>query len=201
MGSYTVSGTDIDNLGNTGTWTYTLTVNPVPGPSSGYWLVASDGGIFSYGDAVYHGSTGACTQEYATAGLAGVRRFMVDKITNPQLDFDILLKMAFFRAALYGAAGRSMKRSTALIRPLRTATQHSSTWRSHRSGTACAVTRGSQNACDRWRFLRLPMTTSATKRALAVELLLDAVCPITAPIAGPVVAMAGQSNTDAGSKA
>jgi hypothetical protein len=31
---------------------------------------------------------------------------MVDQITNPQLDFDILLKMAFFRAALYGAAGR-----------------------------------------------------------------------------------------------
>ena len=24
----------------------------------GYWLVASDGGIFSFGDAVYHGSTG-----------------------------------------------------------------------------------------------------------------------------------------------
>jgi tetratricopeptide (TPR) repeat protein len=45
-------------------------------------------------------------QVYATAGLAGVRGFMVDQITNPQLDFDILLKMAFFRAALYGAAGR-----------------------------------------------------------------------------------------------
>ena len=28
VGSYTVSGTDTDNLGNTGTWTYTLTVNP-----------------------------------------------------------------------------------------------------------------------------------------------------------------------------
>jgi DNA-binding winged helix-turn-helix (wHTH) protein/Tfp pilus assembly protein PilF len=45
-------------------------------------------------------------QVYATAGLSGVRRFMVDQITNPQLDFDILLKMAFFRAILYGAAGR-----------------------------------------------------------------------------------------------
>src|SRR5262245_9455512 len=45
-------------------------------------------------------------QVYATTGLSGVRRFMVDQITNPQLDFDILLKMAFFRAALYGAAGR-----------------------------------------------------------------------------------------------
>jgi DNA-binding winged helix-turn-helix (wHTH) protein/cytochrome c-type biogenesis protein CcmH/NrfG len=45
-------------------------------------------------------------QVYATAGLSGVRRFMVDQITNPQLDFDILLKMAFFRAVLYGEAGR-----------------------------------------------------------------------------------------------
>jgi hypothetical protein len=30
------------------------------GPSSaGYWLVASDGGIFSFGTAKFHGSTGA----------------------------------------------------------------------------------------------------------------------------------------------
>src|SRR5215831_18227992 len=43
---------------------------------------------------------------YATAGLSGVNRFWVDQITNPQLDFDILLKMAFFRAVLYGGAGR-----------------------------------------------------------------------------------------------
>ena len=25
----------------------------------GYWLVAGDGGIFSFGDAAFHGSTGA----------------------------------------------------------------------------------------------------------------------------------------------
>jgi DNA-binding winged helix-turn-helix (wHTH) protein/uncharacterized protein HemY len=45
-------------------------------------------------------------QVYATAGLSGVKRFWVDQITNPQLDFDVLLKMAFFRAVLYGDAGR-----------------------------------------------------------------------------------------------
>ena len=28
VGSYTVSGTDTDNFGDTGTWTYALTVNP-----------------------------------------------------------------------------------------------------------------------------------------------------------------------------
>ncbi len=43
---------------------------------------------------------------YATAGLSGVNQFWVGQITNPQLDFDVLLKMAFFRARLYGAAGR-----------------------------------------------------------------------------------------------
>jgi DNA-binding winged helix-turn-helix (wHTH) protein len=45
-------------------------------------------------------------QVYATAGLSGVNRFWADQITNPQLDFDILLKLASFRAVLYGAAGR-----------------------------------------------------------------------------------------------
>lgn len=30
-----------------------------PTPSGrGYWLVAADGGIFAYGDAAFHGSTG-----------------------------------------------------------------------------------------------------------------------------------------------
>jgi DNA-binding winged helix-turn-helix (wHTH) protein len=45
-------------------------------------------------------------QVYATAGISGVNRFWADLITNPQLDFDVLLKMAFFRAKLYGGAGR-----------------------------------------------------------------------------------------------
>jgi tetratricopeptide (TPR) repeat protein len=45
-------------------------------------------------------------QVYATAGLSGVNRFWVDQITNPRLGFDVLLKMASFRAVLYGAAGR-----------------------------------------------------------------------------------------------
>ena len=42
--------------------------------------------------------TADAQQVYATAGLSGVNRFWVDQITNPQLDFDVLLKMAFFRA-------------------------------------------------------------------------------------------------------
>ena len=45
-------------------------------------------------------------QVYATAGRSGVSRFLVDQITNQQLDFDAVLKTAFARAVLYGAAGR-----------------------------------------------------------------------------------------------
>ena len=30
-----------------------------PSTKLGYWLVASDGGVFSFGDANFHGSTGA----------------------------------------------------------------------------------------------------------------------------------------------
>jgi hypothetical protein len=36
----------------------------------GYWLVASDGGIFSYGDAHYHGSTGSLTLNKPVVGIA-----------------------------------------------------------------------------------------------------------------------------------
>ena len=50
--------------------------------------------------------TADAQQVFATAGLSGVKRFWVDQIQNPQLDFDILLKMPFFRARIYGGAGR-----------------------------------------------------------------------------------------------
>ena len=43
---------------------------------------------------------------FATAGLSGVNRFMADQVTNERLEFDALLKMAFRRAVVYGAAGR-----------------------------------------------------------------------------------------------
>ncbi len=57
LGNYLVGGTVFDTNGDTGNWTFTLTVNP-PGPpiaTTGYWLVASDGGIFSFGNARFFG--------------------------------------------------------------------------------------------------------------------------------------------------
>jgi hypothetical protein len=35
----------------------------------GYWLVASDGGIFSFGDAAFHGSTGGMTLNKPVVGM------------------------------------------------------------------------------------------------------------------------------------
>jgi len=48
----------------------------LPGPPSaapprpGYWLVASDGGVFSFGDAPFHGSTGALHLNQPIVGMA-----------------------------------------------------------------------------------------------------------------------------------
>ncbi|HET7488196.1 MAG TPA: hypothetical protein VFJ85_09725 [Acidimicrobiales bacterium] len=39
----------------------------------GYWLVASDGGIFAYGDAAFQGSTGAMTLNRPIVGMAATR--------------------------------------------------------------------------------------------------------------------------------
>ena len=38
--------------------------------AKGYWLVASDGGIFSYGDAVFEGSAGALPLNKPIVSLA-----------------------------------------------------------------------------------------------------------------------------------
>jgi hypothetical protein len=40
------------------------------GDGRGYWLVASDGGIFAYGDAQFHGSTGAIHLNKSVVGMA-----------------------------------------------------------------------------------------------------------------------------------
>jgi uncharacterized protein YkwD len=41
-----------------------------PATGQGYWLVASDGGIFTFGDARYHGSTGALHLAQPIIGMA-----------------------------------------------------------------------------------------------------------------------------------
>ena len=43
---------------------------PPPPTGRGYWLVASDGGIFAFGDAAFHGSTGTIRLNRPVVGMA-----------------------------------------------------------------------------------------------------------------------------------
>jgi ribosomal protein L24E len=40
---------------------------------NGYWLVASDGGIFAFGDAGFHGSMGGAPLNQPIVGMAATR--------------------------------------------------------------------------------------------------------------------------------
>jgi len=39
----------------------------------GYWLVASDGGIFNFGDAAFYGSTGAMTLNKPSVAMTSMQ--------------------------------------------------------------------------------------------------------------------------------
>jgi len=43
---------------------------PATPSGNGYWLVAADGGVFSFGDATFHGSTGGLTLNEPVVGMA-----------------------------------------------------------------------------------------------------------------------------------
>ena len=43
------------------------------GSGQGYWLVASDGGIFAFGDATFHGSTGDITLAKPIVGMTATK--------------------------------------------------------------------------------------------------------------------------------
>jgi hypothetical protein len=44
--------------------------NPTPPGPNGYWLVGADGGIFSFGSALFHGSTGNLKLQRPVVGIA-----------------------------------------------------------------------------------------------------------------------------------
>jgi hypothetical protein len=75
-GTYTVSGTDADTAGDTGTWSFALTVNASttttvpPTPTQGYREVASDGGVFNFGNAGSFGSEGGKALSSPVVGMA-----------------------------------------------------------------------------------------------------------------------------------
>ena len=44
-------------------------------PSHGYWLVGSDGGIFSFGSALFHGSTGSLALQRPVVGIVPAKNY------------------------------------------------------------------------------------------------------------------------------
>ncbi|TML19484.1 MAG: DUF3494 domain-containing protein, partial [Actinobacteria bacterium] len=67
-------GTTVQGRALARTGAVTLTndtfTNPCAPAGNGYWLVASDGGIFSFGDATFHGSTGSMVLNRPIVGMA-----------------------------------------------------------------------------------------------------------------------------------
>ena len=83
-GTYTVCLTASNGVGTPATQAFTLTVDAPPAsspspppppppappaPSHGYWLVGSDGGIFTFGSAGFHGSTGSMHLQRPVVGI------------------------------------------------------------------------------------------------------------------------------------
>jgi hypothetical protein len=75
-GTFTVHVTVQSGTSQTASKTLTLVVSPAPTPPSqvsGYWTVASDGGIFSYGDAHFYGSMGGIPLNKPVVGMAATK--------------------------------------------------------------------------------------------------------------------------------
>ena len=78
-GTYTVCLQASNGIVPGATQVLTVTVNappappppppPPPPPSHGYWLVGSDGGIFNFGSAQFHGSTGGMRLQRPVVGI------------------------------------------------------------------------------------------------------------------------------------
>jgi hypothetical protein len=70
-GTYTVCIVASNGVGPPATQVLTLTVDapPAAAPSHGYWLVGSDGGIFSFGAAQFYGSTGSLHLQRPVVGI------------------------------------------------------------------------------------------------------------------------------------
>jgi hypothetical protein len=73
VGSDTITGTytgDTVFVGSTGSTTLAVNSPPLPPqPTHGYWLVGSDGGIFTFGSAQFHGSTGSLRLQRPVVGI------------------------------------------------------------------------------------------------------------------------------------
>jgi hypothetical protein len=70
-GTYTLSASDTTtpSAPHVTSTQFTITQQVVPPTPHGYWLEGSDGGIFSFGDAVFHGSMGGTPLQRPVVGI------------------------------------------------------------------------------------------------------------------------------------
>ena len=90
MGQWGALGYAIGQDNGDGNWTYTQIVNHYYGPAQlehppgsvtgqpsggvgGYWINAADGGVFSFGNAQFHGSMGGIRLNAPVVGIACAR--------------------------------------------------------------------------------------------------------------------------------
>jgi hypothetical protein len=66
--TYSVWARSTDGLYSETSMTYAVT-SPPPVPQHGYWLVGSDGGIFTFGHSQFYGSTGGVTLQRSVVGI------------------------------------------------------------------------------------------------------------------------------------
>ena len=90
--------------------------------------------------------TAQMQEVYATAGIAALTRFMAGSDHERATGLRHPAEDGLLSCRLYGAAGRLDEAFECLDQAIETATPHSSTWPSHRSGMGCAVTRGLTSA-------------------------------------------------------
>jgi len=81
--SQAIGFTVTDANGLTGTVELVLTVNPRAGP--GYWEVASDGGIFTFGGTQFYGSTGSLPLNRPIVGMARRQRVLAGGVGRGHL--------------------------------------------------------------------------------------------------------------------
>ncbi len=76
-GDYPIAVTATNGVSPDAHQTFTIHVAspppPPPPPSHGYWLVGSDGGIFSFGSAQFYGSTGSLRLQRPVVGIVPTR--------------------------------------------------------------------------------------------------------------------------------
>ena len=68
---------------------------------NGYWLVASDGGVFAFGDATFHGSMGGTPLNEPVVGISGMpdrRRVLAGGVRRR----DLRLRIATFHGSMGG---------------------------------------------------------------------------------------------------